>query len=246
MPQIINKAVIITGGGGGIGRTIATRLCAEGYKVGIFDVNLGDAEKTAYICAWNLSRRAWAFEVDICNHAQSNRALDQFEKEVGPCTLLVNVLHWGHSEQDTKTDYEPWNRIVRNNLFGPLNMHLIVGQRFLQREFGRIVNVSATEASCSDHTIYAACRSAISSFTSSMIENLSVSKIALNSIHVNLGNHSHVELTSSTASGLPPLLEDFVQRGDYPGATAFFLSDEAADIAGKKISIPTPHIGNIP
>ncbi|WP_192817791.1 MULTISPECIES: SDR family oxidoreductase [unclassified Afipia] len=240
MPQASSKPVIVTSGGGGIGRVIATRLCAEGYRVGIIDADFGAAEETARICAWDLSRHAWVLQVEVHDRAQITRAIDQFEKEAGPCARLVNLMSWSQPSQDTEAGREAWNSVVRNNVYGPLNMHHVIVQRLVRREAGRIVNVSVADASSPDHMVHTACRSAISSFTNSTIKELFVSDIAFNCLTVSFGGHSPFELSTSAHPTLPYALEQFALRGDYPGAVAYLLSDEAAGITERDISIWAP------
>jgi NAD(P)-dependent dehydrogenase (short-subunit alcohol dehydrogenase family) len=55
--NLYGKRAVITGAASGLGRSLATALAAEGWKVGIVDINDAGAEETLAITPTWLSLR---------------------------------------------------------------------------------------------------------------------------------------------------------------------------------------------
>jgi 3-oxoacyl-[acyl-carrier protein] reductase len=49
--DVRNKTVVVTGGGRGIGRSIALRLARQGANLALLDLNAADLEATVALCA---------------------------------------------------------------------------------------------------------------------------------------------------------------------------------------------------
>lgn len=83
------KVALITGGGQGIGRTVAERLHADGFKVAIADLNL----ETAAMVAESLGGKAGgaiAVRVNVADRDSVFAAVDQAVTELGGFDVIVN------------------------------------------------------------------------------------------------------------------------------------------------------------
>ncbi|WP_068072023.1 SDR family oxidoreductase [Novosphingobium lentum] len=69
------KAIFITGGGSGIGRAVAIRFAAEGWLVGLADVNEGGMAETAALLP---PGAAWLHPLDVRDRAAWDAALAAF------------------------------------------------------------------------------------------------------------------------------------------------------------------------
>jgi 2-hydroxycyclohexanecarboxyl-CoA dehydrogenase len=245
MRGLRGKKVIVTGGASGIGRATAIRLAAEGCIVGIFDIDIAGADETARICAWNLCRNAWTYEVDISDYSQVLKAVDQFEAQVGSCDFLANVAGWDRPSKFLDSDLSLWDKIIRINLYGPLNMHHVVVRRFEQRGFGRVVNVSsdAGRIGSSGEAVYSACKGGIAAFTKTMARELARANVTLNVV---CPGPTDTPLFDSFVAESPGLADALVKAiplrrlgrpDDCPGTIAFLLSDDAEFITGQTISV---------
>lgn len=74
------KAILITGGGSGIGRAIAERFARAGWLCGVADVNRAGAEETVVRLPSGAGR---AFDLDVRDRAQWAQALAAFVGEAG-------------------------------------------------------------------------------------------------------------------------------------------------------------------
>ena len=72
---------------------------------------------------------AFVSTVDIADHDAVNRAVAQFEAEIGPTDVLVNNAGWDRFANFIDTTPDLWNQIIAINLHGPLNMsHAEIGR----------------------------------------------------------------------------------------------------------------------
>ena len=114
---------MVTGGGQGIGRGLTLRLAEEGCKVAIFDINPQAGEETAKLAPQAVIK---TYAVDVGDAAAVERAVAKVEAELGPIWLLVNNAGWDQPMPFLKTDKDLWDKIIRINLYGPLNTHKAV------------------------------------------------------------------------------------------------------------------------
>ena len=83
------RKVLLTGGATGIGRRIATRFAEEGCDVGIVDIAVEEAERTAALVR-DAGRRSAVFRADVGDYDQVSAAVDGFLKEFGRIDVLAN------------------------------------------------------------------------------------------------------------------------------------------------------------
>lgn len=241
------RSAIVTGGASGIGRATSIRLVEEGCKVGIFDLNEETAAEAVDACK-ALGGTVSAYQVDISDRSQVEKAVAEFEAEMGPTELLANVAGWDRLIPFLDTDRDFWDKVIAINLYGPLNMHHVVLPGMADRGFGRIVNIAsdAGRVGSSGEAVYSACKGGIIAFTKTMAREMSRAGITLNTVapgptdtplFETIKNESVVgaKLGAALAKAIP--MRRLAIPADYPGMIAFLLSDDAAFITGQTISV---------
>jgi 2-hydroxycyclohexanecarboxyl-CoA dehydrogenase len=139
------KVAVVTGGGGGIGRTTALKLAQDGAAVAIWDIELSGGQETARLIE-EQGGRACAFQVDVAEPAEVARAAAQSREEVGPITILVNnASHFGFSPFEDLT-LEAWDRMCNVDLRGAFLCIKSVLSDMLQAGWGRIINITSSAA----------------------------------------------------------------------------------------------------
>ena len=74
MERFAGKTVLVTGGGYGIGRSVALRFASEGAKVGVLDLDQERADETVKLVVRS-GRAALAVKTDVSDSADVNRAV---------------------------------------------------------------------------------------------------------------------------------------------------------------------------
>ena len=247
MNKFDGKTVIVTGGGGGIGGAACRHFAAQGAKVAVFDVNLDAAKAVAQEIVARGGHAA-AYRCDITDRAQIDAAVAATQAELGPIDVLVNNAGWDVFKPFTKTTPQEWDRLIAINLVGPLQMHHAVLPGMIERRYGRIVNISsdAARVGSSGEAVYAACKGGIVSFSKTIAREHARHGITVNVVCPGPTDTALFEDYKQGAGNPEKLLEAFVrsiplgrigQPVDFPGAIAFFASDEAAFITGQVLSV---------
>ena len=136
-----SDVVLLTGGGGIIGRAITTALAAQGQTVVVVDRDLELAQNAAALAA---DGSAQAYRCDISDRTALVELRSQVTEEVGPVTALI-------CNAATKSDNffapyeefprEDWDEVMATNLTGPMLCAQVFGQPLADAGRGSIVNV---------------------------------------------------------------------------------------------------------
>jgi len=243
LPGLRGQAIVVTGGGSGIGRAICERLGDEGAQLGILDLDPAGGEETAARIT-DAGGQALAFAVDITDRAAVEAALERFAAHAGAISGLVNCAGWDKAEPFLDNDPELWRRVIAINLEGPLQVSQAVLRRMVERGRGRVVSIAsdAGRVGSSGEAVYAACKGGIVAWSKSVARELARSGITLNVVAP--GPTETPLFASFDESGrLAAALERSIpmrrlaQPTDHPGLVAFLLSDDAAFITGQTISV---------
>jgi 2-hydroxycyclohexanecarboxyl-CoA dehydrogenase len=239
------KVAVVTGGGQGIGRGITLRLAEEGCKVAIFDIKPDAGQETAKLAP---KSSITTYAVDVGDRASVDSAVAKVEADIGPIWALVNNAGWDKPMPFLKTDRELWDKIIRINLYGPLNTHHAIAPLMADRGGGRIVNIAsdAARVGTSDEAVYSACKGGIVAFTKSMARELARKNVLLNAVCPGptntpmmaavLGEGDHaVKWKDAMLRGIP--LKRMGEPEDYGGIVALLASDDGKFITGQTISV---------
>ena len=97
--RLEGKVALVTGGGSGIGRAVATLFAAEGASVVVNDVVLEAAQKTVEGMG-SAGTRTLAIKADVSSSAEVKSMFAQIAARYGALDILVNNA--GIGETDSK------------------------------------------------------------------------------------------------------------------------------------------------
>ena len=140
-----DRTALVTGGGGRIGSEDCRVLAAEGAEVVALDVDLEAAERVAgEIDDGEYAGSAHAVECDLTAREDVSETIAALESETGGIDILVNNAAMVDARSQVKDyDDEVWDRDVEINLTGTYNVTREVFPGMLEREWGRVINMSS-------------------------------------------------------------------------------------------------------
>ncbi|MQA03314.1 MAG: SDR family NAD(P)-dependent oxidoreductase [Streptosporangiales bacterium] len=133
---------VVTGAGRGIGRAVARRLSAAGFRVGLTARNRADLAATADACAGP----TLVVPADITDPAGVAEVFGAVEDRWGRVDVLVANAGAGMSAKVQETSDEDWQRMLDLNLTAPFRCMRQVVPGMVERGVGRIVVVASVAA----------------------------------------------------------------------------------------------------
>lgn len=247
MGRFERRAVVVTGGGGGIGSAVCRGFATEGAAVGVFDRDAEAADSTARAIV-DAGGRAFAAVVDITERASVDAAIDRAVAELGPVDVLVNNAGWDLFVPFLDTAPDDWSKLIDINLVGALHMHHAIVPGMVERGSGRVVTVSsdAARVGSSGEAVYAACKAGLIAFSKTMAREHSRHGITFNVVCPGPTDTALLATVTDAAANPEKLREAFRraipmgrlgQPDDLVGAVLFFASDAASFVTGQVLSV---------
>jgi NAD(P)-dependent dehydrogenase (short-subunit alcohol dehydrogenase family) len=140
------KTTIITGGGTGLGRSMALRMAGLGAKVGIVGRRKEPLEETVAAIRKAGGQGAFA-SADIREPEAVARSFDALEAELGPVNQLVNNAAGNFLAASEDLSPNAFNSVVQIVLYGSFHCTREVGRRLIERQqTGEILSIVTSYA----------------------------------------------------------------------------------------------------
>ena len=143
--DLSGKVAIVTGGGSGIGRQMATGLAEAGADVALCARKPERCEEVARELG-QLGIRAFGMRCDVRDPAEVQAVVDLTRAELGRIDVLVNNAgtSWGAPAEDHPL--EAWQKVIDVNLTGVFLFAQTVGRVMIEQQGGKIVNIASVAA----------------------------------------------------------------------------------------------------
>lgn len=241
----MSGAMIVTGGGRGIGAATARLAAARGYAVCI---NYRRDREAAERLAKAVGGGAIAVPGDVAEEADVLRLFETVDRELGPLTALVNNA--GIVDLGTRVEAIAAARLQRMfavNVFGSFLCAREAVKRMSRRRGGKggaIVNVSSIAAKLGgpgEYVDYAAAKGAIDTFTVGLAKEVGGDGIRVNAvrpgvirteIHESSGDPGRVERIGATAA-----LGRAGEAEEVARVIVWLASDEASYMSGALVDV---------
>lgn len=141
--RLEGKVALVTGGATGIGRGICERFAREGADVVVDYVGDSGLADTLVAELIQNGRRAVAIAGDIADAAQVTSLFEQAIRTMGRIDILVNNAGIEKSAPLLEIKIEDFDKVMAVNLRGALLCAQAAARDMVQRNAGRIINISS-------------------------------------------------------------------------------------------------------
>jgi NAD(P)-dependent dehydrogenase (short-subunit alcohol dehydrogenase family) len=143
--DLSGKVAIVSGGGSGIGRQMATGLAEAGADLVLCARKVERCEEAARELE-GLGRRTLALACDVRDQEQVLAVVDRVRADFGRVDILVNNAgtSWGGPAEDYPL--EGWQKVIDVNLTGVFLFAQAVGRVMIEQQGGKIVNIASVAA----------------------------------------------------------------------------------------------------
>jgi acetoacetyl-CoA reductase len=237
------RIALVTGGMGGLGESISTKMADAGYKVVVtysphntkYKSWLDDLKSQGYTFG--------AYPVDVANFDDCAAKTARIAAETGPIDILVNNAGITRDMTFKKMNKSDWDAVMRTNLDSCFNMTKQVMDGMVERSWGRVINVSSVngQKGAFGQTNYSAAKAGIHGFTKALAlevakKNVTVNTISPGYIGTKMVTAIPKEILDSKI--LPQIPVGRLGKPDeVAGLIIYLCSDEAAFVTGANISI---------
>jgi NAD(P)-dependent dehydrogenase (short-subunit alcohol dehydrogenase family) len=161
------KTAIVTGGGTGIGRSIAVEFARAGADVGLCSRKLEHLEPVAKEVR-DLGRRAFAMAVDVRQEDQVQAVVERAASEFGRLDIMVNNAGASFRAKPEDISLNGWNAVIGINVNG-----VFLGCKWAKRQMDRqgtggvIINIASIAGVYGSTMMshYGAAKAAVINFT---------------------------------------------------------------------------------
>ena len=237
------RIAVVTGGMGGLGEAICTKLARMGIKV---VVTYSPSNKTAPQWLKEMAARDFHFHgypVDVADYDSCAAAVDKIHKEIGPIDILINNAGITRDMTFKKMTKVDWSAVVATNLDSVFNMCKPIVDGMVERGWGRVINVSSVngQKGAFGQTNYSAAKAGMHGFTKALALEVAKKGVTVNTISPGYIGTKMVMaipeevLNSKIVPQIP--IGRLGKPEEVAGLCAYLASDEAAFITGANIAI---------
>ena len=241
-----DKAAIVTGAGSGIGRAIALRLAADGYRVAVNDLR---EEAAISVTAEIQEAGGTAIPVagDVSSESDTAAIYGAAADRLGSISALVNNAGYAHQSPIEHMAAADFDRMFGVHVRGTFLMIRNVIPSMLEHCRGSIVNIASQlgQIGGAELAHYAGAKAAIIGMTKSIAREVSqrgvrINAIAPGPISTPLFADFDPEWIRTKKASLP--LGRFGEPSEIAGTVSFLLSDDARLYVGQTLG---PNSGDV-
>jgi acetoacetyl-CoA reductase len=237
------RVALITGGMGGLGETISTKMADAGYKV-VVTYSPGNAKYGEWVDA--MKERGYeilAVQCDVSDIESCAQAVDTVQTKVGSIDVLINNAGITRDMTFKKMDKVNWDAVMRTNLDSLFNMSKQVVDGMVERGWGRVINVSSVNGSkgAFGQTNYSAAKAGVHGFTKALALEVARKGVTVNTIspgYIGTKMVTAIPQEILDTKIIPQIpLGRLGKPEEVAGLIIYLASEEAAFVTGANIAI---------
>jgi NAD(P)-dependent dehydrogenase (short-subunit alcohol dehydrogenase family) len=140
--NLSGKVGMVTGGGRGIGRTLALALADAGANVVIADVLIHQGEEVVQEIKQK-GINSLSIQVDLSQKIEIEKMVSETMKHFGRIDILINNAAINIFSPAEEFTLEAWNKVLSVNLTGVFLCAQAVGKIMIEQKGGKIINIAS-------------------------------------------------------------------------------------------------------
>ncbi|RMF95198.1 MAG: glucose 1-dehydrogenase [Candidatus Schekmanbacteria bacterium] len=256
LKRFIDKNVVVTGGGSGIGRGICKRFASEGANVIVADIDEKGGRETVEIIA-NEGGIAEYIYVDVSDNDSINELIKKSADKFGKIDVAVaNAGISDRSSSALEATPDDWDRVYGVNVKGAFFFSKAAILHMMENDVkGSVVTISSIMGRAIKNMTgaYASSKAAVIAFTKTLAKCASNAGIRVNSVApgmvaTNLYNLVEKELMMEKNSFVKWIIDQSIKNGnilipregtpeDIAAAVAFLSSEDASYITAQVLCV---------
>ena len=225
-----DRVVLVTGGNRGIGRAIAERFVADGYRVAVTARSGEGPEGTLTVRA------------DVTDAAAVDAAFTEAEAQLGPIGVVVANAGITKDTLLLRMSEDDFDSVVATNLGGAFRVVKRASKGMLRARWGRVILISSVVGlyGSAGQINYSSSKSGLVGFARSLTRELGARGITANVVAPGfiesdmtavLGDELQAEYKKNIPAGR------FASPAEVAGVVTWLASDDAAYISGAVIPV---------
>lgn len=241
--ELEDKVVIITGGGGGLGRAIATNMASAGAKIVVNDIPAAeDSAREVAGMVEEVGSEALVVLGSVTDADEVGDMVDTVIDEFGQIDVLVNNAGITRDGLLVRMKEDDWDAVLEINLKGAFLCTRAVARPMMKAREGNIVNIASVAGVMGNagQANYSASKGGLIALTKTTARELAGRNIRCNAV---APGFIETEMTD--------VLDEEVKKdwlGNIPlgrGGTADEVADVVTFLAGNRSSYVTGQVLNI-
>ena len=237
------RNALITGGMGGLGESISTKMHDAGFNV-VVTHSPGNKNAAPWVAGYKEKGYSFAaYAVDVADYDSCQACVAKVQNDVGAVDMLINNAGITRDMTFKKMTKADWDMVIHTNLDSAFNMAKQVCDGMVERGWGRIVNVSSVNGSkgAFGQTNYAAAKAGMHGFTKSLALEVARKGVTVNTISPGyIGTKMVMAIPKEVLDSkiLPQIPQGRLGKPEeIAGLIIYLCSDEAAFVTGANIAI---------
>ena len=240
----MSRVALITGGMGGLGEAICIKMAALGYTV---VTTHSPGNKTWKEWVETMAKQGHNFKAyacDVADYDSCKTCVEQIMKDLGrPIEVLVNNAGITRDMTFKKMDKVNWDAVMSTNLDSAFNMTKQVCDGMLERNWGRIINISSVngQKGAFGQTNYSAAKAGMHGFTKALALEVARKGVTVNTISPGyIGTKMVMAIPADVLDSkiIPQIpMGRLGKPEEVAGLVAYLASEEAAFLTGANIAI---------
>ena len=236
-----DRAALVTGAAGGVGRGVALALAEQGASVALNDLNRDGLEETARLVS-EVGVDVHVAAFDLTDGDACDAGVREIEAALGGIDILVNNAGGTAGRWPTRfleTPKADWPALLGMNLDSTLHCTRAVAPGMVERGYGRIVSISSDAARVGNlgSSIYGAAKAGVEGFTRTLAKELGRKGVTVNAVVLGLIDTVPAEYLEQANAADAYVVGRVGTAADVAAAVVYLASEEASWVTGHSLVV---------